>query len=62
MDRQIAEYIRSMTMVVMSNADTILKLADMTDIDGSVRKINLTMCADKIIVFAKEIKRIVSKI
>lgn len=62
MDRELSEYIRSMTMVVMSSADTILKLADMTDIDGPGRKINLTMCADKIIVFAKEIKRIARKI
>lgn len=62
MDRELAEYIRSTARVVISNADIIFKLADMTDIDEADRKNHFITCADEIIVFAKEIKRIARKI
>ena len=62
MDRELAEYLRTMSRVVISNADTILKLADMTDIDELDRKKHVLACSEKIITFAKEIKRIIGKI
>ena len=62
MDRELAEYLRTMSRVVISNADIILKLADMTDIDELDRKNHVLACSEKIITFAKEIKRIIGKI
>lgn len=50
-----------MSRVVISNADTILKLADMINIDEADRKNHVLACSDKIITFAKEIKRIAEK-
>lgn len=62
MDRELAEYLRTMSVVVISNADIILKLADMTDIDEADRKKHVLACSEKIMTFAKEIKRIIGKI
>lgn len=61
MDRELAEYLRTMARVVISNADTILKLADMANIDEADRKNHVLTCSEKIMTFAKEIKRIANK-
>lgn len=61
MDRELAEYLRTMSRVVISNADNILKLADMINIDEADRKNHVLACSEKIMTFAKEIKRIAKK-
>lgn len=61
MDRELAEYLRTMARVVISSADTILKLADMANINEADRKNHVLVCSEKIMTFAKEIKRIANK-